>query len=128
VSDEWRTPQWLYSLFAGWDDPALPLRTDGLTRAWGPRTYCNPPYSRPGPWVAKAISEARLGKLIVMLLQNDSSTRWWAALHEAGAHFLYIGERLHYSEAGPARFASVLVILEGRHPAPVVAVGLEEFG
>ena len=109
--DEWRTPMWLLAVFAGWDDPALPGRTDGLEREWGTRTYVNPPYSHPAPWVAKAIQEAGAGKLVVLLLPNDSSTRWWAALHEAGAHFLYAGERLHYSEAGPARFASVLVIL-----------------
>ena len=111
ASDEWRTPDSFLSFFRGWDDPALPGRTDGLTREWGDPTYCNPPYSDPLPWVRKAIMEARRGKRIAMLLRHDSSTEWWRLLHEDGAYFLAVIGRLHFSGDGRANFASVLVLL-----------------
>lgn len=110
-SDEWMTPDGLYSFFAGWDDPALPGKTDGLDREWGNPTYCNPPYSNPLPWVKKAIAESRKGKRVAMLLRHDSSTEWWRLLHEEGAYFMAVIGRLHFSGGGPANFASVLVLL-----------------
>lgn len=64
MSDEWRTPADLMTMFKDWDDPALPGRTDGLTREWADPTYCNPPYSNPLPWVRKAIEESRNGKRV----------------------------------------------------------------
>jgi len=44
--------------------------TDGLLRSWrAERVWCNPPYSRLTPWVAKAWGEMRDGcELVVMLL------------------------------------------------------------
>ncbi len=112
--DEWRTPSDLYGFFRGWDDPALPGSSDGLAREWGDPTYCNPPYSDPERWIDKAIDEARKGKRIALLLKHDSSTRWWAKLHEAGAYFFAALGRLHYSDRGGADFPSVLVILPVR--------------
>src|SRR3972149_465741 len=109
--DEWGTPRELLKFFDGWDDPAMPGRTDGLMREWGDPTYCNPPYSNPLPWVRKAIEEARKGKRIVMLLRHDSSTEWWRLLHEARSLFCAVIGRLHFSGQGPANFASVLVFV-----------------
>jgi hypothetical protein len=110
-TDEWTTPIDLMCFFAEWDDPALPGRTDGLERDWGDPTYCNPPYSNPLPWVKKAITEARKGKRVAMLLRHDSSTEWWRLLHEEGAYFLPVIGRPHFSGSGPANFASVLVLI-----------------
>jgi phage N-6-adenine-methyltransferase len=55
-------------------------QSDGLLRPWtGERVWCNPPYSRLEPWVAKAWSEMRGGcELVVMLLPaNRCEQRWW---------------------------------------------------
>ena len=112
--DEWTTPDDFLTFFKEWDDPAIPGRTDGLERAWADPTYCNPPYSNPKPWVEKAIAEAKQGKRVVMLLRHDSSTEWWRLLHEAGAYFMAVIGRLHFSGGGPANFASVLVFLPSR--------------
>lgn len=114
--DEWQTPADLLTFFYEWDDPALPGKTDGLIRDWIDPTYCNPPYSNPLPWVKKALAESRKGKRVVMLLRHDSSTEWWRMLHEVGAYFLAVIGRLHFSEGGPANFASVLVFIPPMNP------------
>lgn len=54
--------------------------TDGLLRSWkGERVWCNPPFSRLEPWVAKAWQEMRAGcELVVMLLPaNRCEQRFW---------------------------------------------------
>jgi phage N-6-adenine-methyltransferase len=54
--------------------------TDGLLRSWkGERVWCNPPFSRLEPWVAKAWQEMRGGcELVVMLLPaNRCEQRFW---------------------------------------------------
>ena len=100
TNDNYPTDEWLLSLFSGWDDPC-PLNpnfeTDGLTRIWADRTFVNPPYSDPLPWIEKAVSEARGGKIVVLLLKMDTSTKWFARLKEANAEFLWINGRLHYN-------------------------------
>lgn len=113
-TDEWKTPADILSFFEGWDDPCQEKSDDGLLRPWGNRAFINPPYSRPLPWVQKAILEAQQGKGVIMLLKHDSSTEWWRQLHEAGAHFFaYVG-RMHFSGKGRAPFPSVLVMIGNR--------------
>lgn len=127
ANDEYATPKWIkHGIFADWYDPC-PISNglvdhDGLNSDWiGSKIFVNPPYSRPLPWVLKAIAESQKGKTIALLVKHDSSTVWWAKLHEAGAHFLPIMGRLQFiTEKGrrkgrkaAAPFPSVLVILEG---------------
>ena len=87
----------------------------GLEAEWSKyhdQIYINPPYSNPLPWVEKAIIERDLNPcVIVMLLKHDSSTQWWAKLHEAGARFLPIMGRLKHGTGTAAPFPSVLVVL-----------------
>jgi hypothetical protein len=114
-NDQYATPSWIKDkLFYGWFDPC-PLNpkflNDGLVVEWEPFTFVDPPYSNPSPWIDKAINESKLGKTIALLVKHDSSTIWWAKLHEAGAHFLPIMGRLHFNGVGPAPFPSILVIL-----------------
>ena len=124
-NDEYATPDWIKNgLFAGWFDPC-PLSNglvdqDGLTSEWkGDKVFVNPPYSRPLPWIEKAIVESKKGKTIALLVKHDSSTIWWAKLHEADAHFLPVMGRLQFvtyhgnreGRKAAAPFPSVLVIL-----------------
>lgn len=54
--------------------------SDGLLRSWaGERVWCNPPYSRLEPWVAKAWAEMRGGcELVVMLIPaNRTEQPFW---------------------------------------------------
>jgi len=127
-NDEYATPDWIKKgLFAEWFDPC-PLGKglvdrDGLNSDWSAnKIFVNPPYSNPLPWILKAITEQKRGKTIALLLKHDSSTVWWAKLHEAGAHFLPIIGRLQFTNShgqrigrkAAAPFPSVLVILFGK--------------
>ena len=118
-SDSYPTDAWVLSLFDGWHDPCTLSKGefrsfDGLGSSWGGRTFVNPPYSDPLPWVEQGIKEAAKGKTVVFLLKHDSSTKWYQKLHEAGAHFLMIQGRLRHGTGKPANFPSVLVVLHGK--------------
>ena len=112
--DNYATDKQIMAIFSGWFDPC-PLNesptTDGLQIEWPDKTYVNPPYSKPLPWVLKAIEETKKGKTIVMLLRMDTSTRWFKELQEAGALFLWINGRLRFNTGKPANFPSMLAIL-----------------
>ncbi|MDG6881080.1 phage N-6-adenine-methyltransferase [Phocoenobacter uteri] len=54
---------------------------DALSVDWASkskRIWCNPPYSDPLPFIEKAITESEKGAKVVMLLNVDNSTRWFA--------------------------------------------------
>lgn len=117
-NDDYATPVWiLKGIFEWWFDPCpLKGRTkldelNGLRVDWQPHTFVNPPYSDPSPWIDKAIKEFRKGNTVVLLLKHDTTTRWYDRLHEAGAYFLPIGERLKFSSGKEAPFASILAVL-----------------
>ena len=98
MTDNWATPKWIMKTYENWFDPCIisndqELRTfDGLGSSWKNKTFCNPPYSNPLPWVKKAIEENKKGKYIVLLLKVDCTTKWYKALIEANAHFIWFAE------------------------------------
>lgn len=123
-SDSWLTPEWIHALIGEAHDPCPynpafePTHDlDGLVLPWQQRNFVNPPYSNVKPWVMKAIRENKEGKLVIMLLKHDTSTKWYQMLHEAGAHFLPIQGRLHFRNSIDstckmrASFPSVLAVL-----------------
>ena len=117
-NDNYKTDEWIREIFDldNWFDPCPLRRTygvDGLKIQWGQRTFCNPPYSNPLPWVKKAIAEINSNNshMVVMLLRMDTSTEWFKLLQNAGAKFLWINGRLKFNTGKPANFPSMLVIL-----------------
>ncbi len=116
-NDEYATPNWIkHGMFEGWYDPCplskeTLIERDGLKEEWiGNKIFINPPYSKPMPWIERAIEEAKKGKMIALLVKNDSSTKWYAKLHEAGAYFLMLSSRIKFNgKAAP--FPSIIVIL-----------------
>ena len=59
----------------GWDSGTAP---NGLEERWGWSTFCNPPYSDPAPWLAKAAIESELyGSNIVFLIPAHVETHYW---------------------------------------------------
>lgn len=114
MTDSYATPDWLMNMFEGWFDPCPLTDTpliDGLSIDWKNRTYVNPPYSNPLPWVEKAIEEKKKGKLVVMLLRADTSTKYFSRCIEEG-EVLYFGRRIKFNGRTPY-FASMLVIFRG---------------
>jgi hypothetical protein len=121
-TDCYSSDEWILKMFEGYFDPC-PLNDnpeiDALKIDWKDKTFVNPPYSHPLPFVRKAIEESRKGKLIVMLLKMDTSTNWFKELKEADAEFLWINGRLHYNGLHhtykgnvPLSFPSMFVILK----------------
>ena len=87
-SDDYNTPNWIKVMFEDWFDPCKlsngNLREfDGLGD-WKDKTFVNPPYSDPLPWVLKAVEENKKGKTIALLLKLDCSTKWFKTLIEGG--------------------------------------------
>jgi len=122
MSDNYETDKWISDLFFDYYDPCPfnPIWTqgvdiDGLQSDWSryPKIFINPPYSNPMPWALKAIEtkQKNPNHIIVMLLKNDSSTRYYRALHEHGSEFLFPYGRLKFRSGKSAPFSSVLVIL-----------------
>ncbi|MGH7634415.1 MAG: DNA N-6-adenine-methyltransferase [Gemmatimonadaceae bacterium] len=94
--------------------------TDGLLWPWkGERVWCNPPFSRLEPWIAKAWREMREGcEVVVMLLPaNRCEQRFWQTqiepFRDNGVHDgIVLGVRFL---AGRPRFAAP-VPRKGDHP------------
>ena len=132
------TPKWIASRLGPVDlDPCWnrrsPIRCryymdieqglDGLALPWEIRgvrlVFVNPPYSRPGPWTAKARAwrDRSPENEILLLLKHDPSTLWWRQVSGPG---WYVGEfpfRLRFGDveapdgvaANVANFPSALV-------------------
>jgi ParB family chromosome partitioning protein len=52
---------------------------NGLAQEWYGNVWLNPPFSCVGPWVKRAIREYEKGQIeqAVLLIPNDSTTRWY---------------------------------------------------
>ena len=119
-TDSYMSPEWILKMFEDWDD-VVPINDnpeiDALKLEWKDKTYVNPPYSKPLPFVEKAIEESKKGKMIAMLLRVDTSTKWFAKIIESRAKILWLNGRIKYRRVDytyhkptPVTFASMLVI------------------
>lgn len=118
TQDNYATDESIMQLFEGWYDPC-PINNNELREfdglgSWEDKTFVNPPYSNPLPWVKNAVKENKKGKTIVMLLKMDTSTRWFKELQEAGAIFLWVNGRLKFNTGKSANFPSMLALLPKR--------------
>jgi len=114
MTDSWATPLWVQDFLGDYFDPC-PLNdnweVDGLKLEWKDRTYCNPPFSNPLPWVEKAIEENKKGKQIIMMLNVDMTTKWFRKLLDNGVKLIYFGDRLKFSEKLANNKPNMLAIL-----------------
>lgn len=131
-SDEWETPTDLYRVLEDefifeFDAAASPENAkcanywtrdmDGLEQDWAAayRVWCNPPYSNPAPWLAKAAHEARRGALAVLLVPSVTGSRyWWQHVYPEAHEIRFLPGRLRFlcngRPAGTARFESAIVV------------------
>ena len=114
--DKWRTPpeffqamdtRFRFDLDAACDSDnqlaprglCRDLGHDALIEPWDARAvWCNPPYSRVEPWVAKAATEVRLrGCIAVLLIPADPSTGWWSRWVAARATRVeFVSQRIRF--------------------------------
>ena len=114
ANDLWRTPKEVFKYFndqysfecdvAASDDNHLcdyylTEEINALSYPWeiqiatGLYVWCNPPYSKPLPWIEKAITESQENGIgTVMLLNCDMSTRWAKLLTKVSCEIIFITE------------------------------------
>lgn len=72
---------------------------DGLSLPWFGRVFLNPPYSKPGTWLEKAIAEVERpggADLVVALLPASTDTRWFHSLVKDRAEIRFILGRVRF--------------------------------
>lgn len=128
-TNEWSTPR---AFFAALDaefhfnlDPCstrenrkcakfFTIEDDGLQQDWGGyRVFCNPPYGREiADWVRKCSEEAKKpGTLVVMLIPARTDTAYFHDyIYKHAREIRFVRGRLHFNEAGPAPFPSMVVV------------------
>jgi phage N-6-adenine-methyltransferase len=114
ANDLWRTPKEMFKYFndqysfecdvAASDDNHLcdyyfTEEIDALSYPWeiqiapGLYVWCNPPYSKPLPWIEKVITESQESGIgSVILLNCDMSTKWAKLLTKVSCEIIFITE------------------------------------
>lgn len=114
TSDHWETPPEVVAALEAehgpFDlDPCCRAKTakapaffteeqDGLSQPWRGRVFLNPPYSRPAPWLEKAIAETGAGhaQLVVALLPVRTDTRWFHSLVMGQSELWFVMGRIKW--------------------------------
>lgn len=138
VRDCWATPQWLFNHYNGQfnfvmdiaanehnakcsrfltkEDDALTVDFTTLVGK-GEWLWCNPPYSNVMPWVEKAIDNQSKGIGTVVLLKNDTSTKWFEKCVENASRIDFlINGRVNFIQpsddvkASSNNFSSVVIV------------------
>ena len=102
TKDDHYTPKWIFDLLGLRFDidvasppggiPWIPAdkyytqADDGLLQPWYGRIWCNPPFSKPGPWVDRMIEHDN-GILLAVVSKSNWMDRIWAS--NAALHLLY---------------------------------------
>lgn len=113
-SDHWSTPRQLVDElereFGVFDlDPCCRVETakarkfytpteNGLALPWHGSVFLNPPYSKPAPWLQKAIDETSNynARIVVALLPVRTDTRWFHELVNDRAELRFLRGRIKW--------------------------------
>jgi hypothetical protein len=52
------------------------LEIDGLTQDWDGFVWCNPPYSKPKPWIERFLDHGN-GVMLVSFVRSKATHRYW---------------------------------------------------
>jgi len=52
------------------------LELDGLAQPWEGRVWCNPPYSKPKPWILKFLEHGN-GIMLVSMANSHATKQFW---------------------------------------------------
>jgi site-specific DNA-methyltransferase (adenine-specific) len=141
-SDEWETPEWLFSAldaeFGFTLDPCASQKNakcphhftkhqDGLAQDWGDRiVFMNPPYGRAiARWMQKAYESSLRGATVVCLVPARTDTAWWHRYAMKGEIRLLRGRIRFVGGQHCAPFPSAVVVLRPPHHA-ILASPLRE--
>lgn len=95
-------------------DKYYTIEEDGLQQDWGgQRVFCNPPYGRViGDWVRKCYEESQKSDtVVVMLIPARTDTAYFHDyIYHKAKEIRFVRGRLHFNEAGPAPFPSMIVV------------------
>jgi len=135
TSDEWETPpEFVAALeqeFGRFDlDPCAREETakasayytkedNGLEQPWKGHVFVNPPYSAPGPWIAKAVAEAANGAVVRLLLPAATDVGWFHDLVLPHGNIRFIRGRLRFlgwkgTPIGSPKAGNILVSIPRR--------------
>jgi len=90
---------------------------DGKHRAWGDRTWLNPPFSDPSFWVGKLSRSCIANDWEGMMITRLDPAASWFTWHYTGRRFVLFDERTRFFKPG-----------EGRMGTPEFCCGLSYFG
>ena len=150
--DSWVTPQWFYdyfdrefgfsadiaasesnhkhSVFLTEQDDALSVDILSIVSK-GSYVWCNPPYSNVMPWVELAEANQDKGVGTVLLLKNDTSTRWFKRCHEKASRIIFIvGGRVQFVppservKTSSNNFSSVVIVFSPNKSSGAVYEGV----
>lgn len=127
--DTWLTPPDMLKCLGKFDldpccPPKMPWKTakkmihepqNGLVANWAGRVWCNPPYSKPAPWVEKMAAH---GNGIILLPANIDTKYGQLALLSGSAVFFVAGRLLFHREDGSlssGRFLRNMLVCYGKH-------------
>ena len=95
-NNEYYTPQWIFDALCETFDidvcaptggvPWLPaknhydIKADGLVQPWHGFIWCNPPYSKPTPWIDKFIEHSN-GIMLVQVSKSNAFIKLWNEAH-----------------------------------------------
>lgn len=89
------------------------IEDDGLTKNWGGRVFCNPPYGREiGKWVKKCYEESKRCEVVVMLIPARTDTSYFHDyIYHKAKEIRFVRGRLHFNESPQgAPFPSMVVV------------------
>ena len=120
MNDNWRTPRVIYEALDqefhfDFDPCPSDPSFDGLKVDWGQSNFVNPPYSQTTKWCEKALIESHKGKIVVMILRLDASTRWFRDIVLPNAEVRLFFDRIWFvnpstGKASRSDHASILAI------------------
>ncbi|MEE8310256.1 MAG: DNA N-6-adenine-methyltransferase [Hyphomicrobium sp.] len=93
------------------------IADDCLSKEWFGSVLLNPPYSKPEPFVRRAVEHAALGHKVAIIVNVDPSTEWWAAMHNGPikpSAVLLWPDRVRFlgpfAQGRPARSATAVIL------------------